>query len=99
MQDDQMKQAVAELGIGDLSPEEQEKILGGFGEVALKAATAAILDKLSENKQEEFAKLAERGDANALKAFLDKEVPGHSEIVQKAVQDEVASFKQAANPN
>jgi len=97
MQDDQMKQAIAELGLDGLTPEEQEKILDGFGEVALKAATAAILDKLTEDKQEEFAKLAEAGDAETLKAFLQKEVPDHAEIVQKAVQEEVASFKEAAN--
>jgi hypothetical protein len=99
MQDDQMQKAIDELGLGGLPPEEQEKILNGFGEVALKAATAAVLKQLSSEKQEQFAKLAEAGDASALKTFLDTEVPGHAEIVQKAVESEVRNFKEAANKN
>jgi hypothetical protein len=91
-----MRQAADELGIGGLPPEEQEKILAGFGEVALKAATAAVLGKLSDEKQEEFAKLAEAGDAARLKAFLDAEVPGHAELVRTAVETEVRNLKEAA---
>lgn len=87
-----------DLGI-DLLPEEQQKeLIAQFGEVALKAATLAVVGKLSSEKQEEFMKLAEAGDAKALQTFLDANVPGHEEIAKAAVAEEVKRFKEFQKP-
>ena len=94
MQDELTKMIAADLGIGDLPAEEQQKLIGQFGEVALKAATLSVVGKLSEERRGEFIKLAEAGDANALKAFLDREVPGHEELAKAAVAEEVKRFKE-----
>lgn len=83
----------SDLGITDLPIEEQREIIAQFGEIALKAATLSVLEKLAEDKRESFAQLAEAGDASALKVFLDAEVPGHEEIVKIAVAAEVIRFK------
>jgi len=93
MQDELTALIANDLGIVSLPPEEQKSIIGQFGEVALKAATVAILGKLAEGKRDEFMKLAEAGDAVALKAFLDREVPGHDDIAKVAVAEEVKRFK------
>lgn len=93
MQDELTTLIANDLGIASLTPEEQKSVIGQFGEVALKAATVAILEKLSEEKRGEFARLAEAGDAAALKAFLDREVPGHEEVAKTAVAEEVRRFK------
>ncbi|PJA00426.1 hypothetical protein COX76_01785, partial [Candidatus Kaiserbacteria bacterium CG_4_10_14_0_2_um_filter_50_16] len=62
MQDELTVAIAADLGIKDLPTEEQQALIGQFGEVALKAATLSVLRKLAEDKRDEFAKLAEAGD-------------------------------------
>jgi hypothetical protein len=93
MQDELTAAIAADLGITDLSKEEQQTLIGQFGEVALKAATLAVVAKLSAEGREEFARLAEAGDAAALASFLDREVPGHEELAKAAVAEEVTRFK------
>jgi len=93
MQDELTVAIAADLGISDLPVEEQKTLIASFGEVALKAASLAVIGNLAEDKREAFTKLAEAGDAQALKAFLDSEVPGHEEIVKTAVAGEVKRFK------
>lgn len=93
MQDELTAAIANDLGIKGLPVEEQQALIGQFGEVALKAATLSVVEKLSEDKREEFTKLAEAGDPAALKAFLDVQVPGHEEIAKAAVAEEVKRFK------
>ncbi|NNM84053.1 hypothetical protein HKL94_02445 [Candidatus Parcubacteria bacterium] len=91
---DELTAAIAEdLGINGLPPKEQQELITQFGEVALKAATLAVFEKLVPEKRDEFAKLAGAGDANALKVFLDHEVPAHETVVKAAVADEIKRFK------
>lgn len=94
MNDEITAAIAADLGISDVPKEEQEKIIAQFGEVALKAATFAILEKMSEAKRAEFATVAQGGDAAALQAFLNAEVPNHEEVAKQAVADEVKRFKE-----
>ncbi|MSU74551.1 hypothetical protein EXS57_02095 [Candidatus Kaiserbacteria bacterium] len=98
MQDELTVLIAADLGIKDLPTTEQQSLIAQFGEIALKAATLAVVGKLAEDKREEFAKLAEAGDAAALKAFLDEAVPGHEEIAKAAVAEEVKRFKDFQAP-
>jgi Protein of unknown function (DUF5663) len=93
MQDELTVRIASDLGIDGLPPEEQKEIIGQFGEVALKAATMSILDKLTDATRDEFMKLSEAGDAAALKTFLDREVPEHDTIAKQAVAEEVKRFK------
>jgi hypothetical protein len=93
MQDELTALIAADLGIKDIPPAEQQALIAQFGEIALKAATLSVIGKLAENKRDEFTKLAEAGDATALKAFLDREVPGHEDIAKAAVAEEVKRFK------
>lgn len=93
MQDELIALIAADLGIKDLPIAEQQALIGQFGEIALKAATLAVIEKLAEGKRDEFAKLAEAGDATALSTFLDREVPGHEDIAKAMVAEEVKRFK------
>jgi hypothetical protein len=94
MQDELTKAIATDLGITDLPAAEQQQLISQFGEVALKAATMAVLEKLTEDKRNEFASIAETGDPIKLKTFLDKEVPNHEELTKTAVADEVKRFKE-----
>ncbi len=96
---DELTKAIAnDLGIAEVPPEEQRKIIAQFGEVALKAATIAVLEKLPEEKRGEFEKLAQAGAPEPLKAFLDREVPGHEGTARRAVAEEVQRFKSFQAP-
>jgi hypothetical protein len=97
--DEQITARIAEdLGLTALPVEGQKKLIAQFGEVALKAATIAVVSKLAEDKREEFAKLSEAGDATALGAFLDREVPNHEELAKEAVAEEVKKFRAFQQP-
>lgn len=98
MQDEMTKLIAKDLGISELPLEQQQTLIAQFGEVALKAASIAVFGKLAADKRAEFAKLAEAGDAAALKAFLDREVPGHEDIAKAAVAEEVKKFKDFQKP-
>ncbi|MBU6214467.1 hypothetical protein KGM48_01300 [Patescibacteria group bacterium] len=87
-----------DLGIESLPLDDQKNLIAQFGEVALKAATLAVTEKLSADKQAEFMKLAEVGDAKELKTFLDREVPDHEDIAQAAVAEELKKFKEFQTP-
>ena len=94
MQDEITVAIATDLGITDLPIEEQHTLIAQFGEIALKAATLSVIGKLTDDKRNEFATLAETGDATALKVFLDREVPGHEDVVKAAVAEEVKRFKE-----
>lgn len=98
MNDELTKQIAADLGISELSADEQKQLIDQFGEIALKAATLAVIGKLSEEKRAEFGTLVEAGDPTALRAFLDKEVPDHMELARQAVDAEVQKFRDFQKP-
>lgn len=93
MQDELAALVASDLGISDLSPEEQKELIEEFGKVALASATTAILKTLSEEHRGEFARLAEAGDAAELSAFLAREAPEHEAIAKAAIAEEVRLFK------
>jgi hypothetical protein len=96
MNDQLTSEIAANLGIQGMSHKEQEELIAQFGEIALKAATLAVLRKLSPEKRDAFLKLAKSGNAENIKAFLDTEVPNHDDIAKSAVAEEVERFKQSA---
>ena len=98
MQDELTKAIAIDLGISDLSIPQQQELIAQFGEVALKAATLAVIGKLAEDKRDEFTKLAEAGDPLTLKMFLDREVPEHESMAKAAVAEEVKKFKAFQKP-
>ncbi len=93
MQDELTALIATDLGIKDLPTDEQHALIAQFGEIALKAATLAVVGKLADDKRDEFAKLAQAGEPTALKTFLDREIPGHEDIAKAAVAEEVKRFK------
>lgn len=93
MQDEMTERIATDLGITDLPLEEQRSLIAQFGEIALKAATLAVVGKLASDKRDAFAKLAQAGEPTAIKIFLDREVPEHENIAKAAVAEEVKRFK------
>lgn len=95
MGDDAELALAKKLGVADLPTEERERILAAFGAVALKAATAAVLEKLPAASRAKFASLAEKGDSAAMKTFLDREVPDHEKLAGAAIALEAKRLKES----
>lgn len=93
MQDELTLAIANDLGITGLPPEKQQELIAQFGEVALKAATLAVVAQLTPEKRDEFAMLAEAGDAKTLSDFLNKEVPNHEALAKDAIAGEVRRFR------
>lgn len=93
MQDELAAQIAADLGIASLPVDEQKSLIAQFGEVALKAATLAVVGKMTEAARGEFTKLAQAGDGAAVQEFLNREVPDHESLAKVAVAEEVKRFK------
>lgn len=98
MQDELTAAIATDLGINSLQLDQQKELISQFGEVALKAATMSVIEKLAEEKRAEFAKITEAGDALAVKTFLDIEVPDHEAIAKAAVAEEITRFKEFQKP-
>ncbi|HEX7651575.1 MAG TPA: DUF5663 domain-containing protein [Candidatus Paceibacterota bacterium] len=94
MQDDMMKTIAADLGVSSLPEAEQQEAITQFGTIALKASSIAVIEALPMNKRQDFLALSEAGDPAQIQAFLDREVPNHAEITQKAVAEELRRFKE-----
>jgi hypothetical protein len=94
MQDEIQQLIAADLGIAHLSSEEQQAIITQFGVVALKAATTAVVGKMTPEKRDEFTKLAQAGDPAALQAFLTATVPDHEQLAKAAVAEELKRLKE-----
>ncbi|MDO8231587.1 MAG: DUF5663 domain-containing protein [bacterium] len=93
MENELATQIAADLGIASLPAEEQKSLIAQFGEVALKAATLAVVGKMTDAARDEFTKLAQAGDAAAVQVFLNREVPDHESLAKVAVAEEVKRFK------
>jgi hypothetical protein len=93
-QDELAKQVAADLGISELPEDKQKELIAQFGEVALKAATLAVMNKLTAEQRAEFMKLAEAGDSAPVQAFLDTNVPDHETIAKSVVAEELAKFRE-----
>ncbi|MEJ0053135.1 MAG: DUF5663 domain-containing protein [bacterium] len=94
MQDEIQRAVAEELGIEGLSSAEQQELIAQMTGIMLKAATLALLEKLREDKRDEFVIIAESKDEEALRTFLEKELPGSEEIVRAAVSEEIRRFKE-----
>jgi len=91
--DDIQKKVAGDLGISDLSDEEQKKIIADFGGVALQASTVAVIEALPADKRDQFAQLLQAGDEEAVATFLGTNLPDHENVARQAVAAEIQRFK------
>ncbi len=91
--DDIQKQVASDLGITDLTDEEQKKVISDFGAVALQASTIAVIEALPAEKRDEFTGLLSSGDVEAVSKFLTTTLPDNESIARQAVAAEIQRFK------
>lgn len=83
---------VSQLGLSDLPADMQEKVISQFGENVLKRVTVAVLEKLPEEKRDEFARLTEAEDATKMQAFLKENIPDLDAVVGEEARKELEEF-------
>ncbi|MHB8651928.1 MAG: hypothetical protein ACYC8S_02220 [Minisyncoccota bacterium] len=88
------EQAVAELGITDLPREMQDEVLARIGENVMQRVAVVALERLSPADQDEFAAIAERGDASETQTFLRAHVPELETLIATETRAVVTELKQ-----
>ncbi|HAQ05918.1 TPA: hypothetical protein DCP13_03970 [Candidatus Azambacteria bacterium] len=84
---------IDELGISDLPVEVQDRILSQFTENLVKSIALAIMERLPEDKREEFEKLSEAGEQEKINQFLTAQIPDYQNLVQNEVNSAKEEFK------
>lgn len=84
---------INELNLGALTPEEQDTVLEGLGELAMKRVLIYVLEALPEEKRDELEQLilAERDEE--LQTFIGTQVPNASELIQRGIMDTIEEHK------
>jgi len=91
---------IEELGLSDLPVDAQLDLLTQMTESLIKRITIGVLEKLSEEERNEFEKIQENEDPEAMDAFLKEKIPNYEEFVKNIVdefkeemKDHIASLK------
>jgi hypothetical protein len=82
-----------DLGIESLPKDKQKQILEEFSETIFQSAIVVALEKVSEEKLEEFQKENTNNDPAKLVKFLEDNVPDFGEIMTEEAQKQVAELK------
>lgn len=92
---EQLKQElVDELGLGVLSPEKQEEMIGKMTEVLMKRIFVDTMEKLGEEGMDEYEKLIERKpEQSEVEEFLNERIDDYSGMVDGIVADFKSEMK------
>ncbi|PIT91121.1 hypothetical protein COU17_02055 [Candidatus Kaiserbacteria bacterium CG10_big_fil_rev_8_21_14_0_10_49_17] len=93
-QEELSRAIVEELGIGELSKEEQEEILTLFGENLVKKLTTEILTIVPKEKHDEYMRLTEEGKIVEVHELLKPHIPNFDAFIETEVSKELALTKE-----
>lgn len=88
---------IKELNIGHLSPEEQETILDGLGDILLRRVLLKLLELLPENERDNFGNLFAAQDAAGMQTLVEKYVPNSSDIISSELRAGIEEHKRLVN--
>ncbi len=80
---------IDELGLKGLPDAEKQKLLDRMSAIVQTRVGRRIDDALNDVQRAQFSEILETNDEQKIKAFLDGNVPGYSQLVS----DEIVSFK------
>jgi hypothetical protein len=93
---EQDKTLIEELGLQNLSEEQQALQLQKFYQTLQKKVGMALEDKLSDEQLVEFEKVSGSGDNTATADWLRRAIPDYDQVVVSETADLKQSIKQAA---
>jgi hypothetical protein len=77
-----MQDIIEKLHIKGASREVQEKIVEQVGSNIFKRITLKTVEALPDEARDEYVKLTEAGDADALMALIEKHIPEYDALVK-----------------
>ncbi len=86
------KDIIKDLGLDDLSPEEQEKSLVKLGQILFQRVMLRVMDELNEKDQADLSKVFDKNDEGAVWDFLKIKLSNLDQVVA----EEIAGFKKEA---
>ena len=87
---------ICDLGIGNLSPQDQDEVVTSLGESILKNIMMKVMESLPEAALAEFEVLTKSGDSEKLQVFLSGRIPQLEELVQETIQGSIGRYKELA---
>ncbi len=85
---------IKQLGLEDLPAEDQISLINQMTEAVLKRITISILEKLSEEEQDDFNKLADQEDPEKMEEFLKSKVENYEQMVEQIAKDFITEMKE-----
>lgn len=82
------------LGLGDLSPDDQQSLLTAVYEQLEFSVGRRLVKCMSASERREFETLVDGGDEGQQLAWLQEHVPGYSQIVREALDEQMEELRQ-----
>lgn len=83
-----------DLGISDLSPEAQARVIAALGENVIKSVILKLLTMLSPEERKAADEIGEIGDAEILLEYLKSRIANVEDVIAEETKAVVAEFKQ-----
>lgn len=84
---------VAQLGLKELSTEQQGEVIAGLQNNILSAVNLAILERLTEAEREELLKLADGASEVEMDKFLRSKITDLDDLMKRTALATVEEFK------
>jgi hypothetical protein len=98
LQSQMQKKLIDDLGIGNLSEEQQNEIIIKVTEVLLKRIFLETMEKLDGEAMNEYDKMVENGaSAQQIEDFFKSKISNYEEMVQKVIDNFKEEMKQGMN--
>lgn len=82
----QFKNIIKELGLDDLSVEEQEKLLEEMAEIVYKKILLRVVNRLSEEEIAELNNLLDKKDYEKVNSYIEEKIPDFMEIFKQEIE-------------
>jgi hypothetical protein len=86
---------VVELGLQNLSEEEQDTVLDGVSEMIFAKMLIKIFEIVPEDKHEKIKKLMEAGEDGAIQGLIEKYIPDAAHVMQEVIFNAIEEYKAA----
>ena len=81
------QQIIDELNIGHLSPEEQDQVISGVGEMLLSRVILKIMSMVPADAQARLeALLGQENNEAAIQSFIEQNVPNSNQVIAQEIR-------------
>lgn len=98
--EEMQKKIVEELGISDLSKDQQQELIVKMTEVILKRIFLSTMEKLGANDQEKYQGMIENNaDSKEIDEFLKEKIENYDKMTEEIIQNFKMELKEGLSKN